>query len=89
VQLSGIFINNPARNIFFFAPKIMVASFVVASGSTSASTIANFYCCFAINAQAFDSLTVSLPIFGLDIVENRVCFWDFFLGLALTTGFKR
>ena len=89
MQLSAIFINNPARNIFFLTTEIMVTCLAIASGSTTASKIPDINCCFAIDAQAFDLLAVTLPVFGLDVVENRVCFWDFFWGLALTTGFNR
>ncbi len=67
----------------------MIASLIIASSFPTTSKITNLDCCFAIDAQAFDVLAVGLPIVDLDVVENRVCFWDFFLGLALTTGFKR
>lgn len=67
----------------------MIASLVVTSSFTATGKITNLDRCFAIDAQAFNSIAVTLLFFGLDVAENCVCFWDFFLGLALTTGFNR
>ncbi len=67
----------------------MVKRSVVASSFAATSIFTNYYCCFTINAQAFDVLAVCLLLIGLDVVEDGIRFGDFFLGLALTTGFNR
>lgn len=42
----------------------------------------------AIDAQAFDT-AASLPVNGLDVIEDSICLGNFFCGLALTTERKR
>jgi hypothetical protein len=56
----------------------MIAGSVVSSGLTRAREITNVECGFAIDAQAFDAVVICLPVVGLDVVEDGVCFWDFF-----------
>ncbi len=66
----------------------MVERSVVASSFAATSIFTNYYCCFTVEAQAFDVLA-GLLLIGLDVVEDGIRFGDFFLGLALTTGFNR
>lgn len=67
----------------------MIKRSVVASSFAATSIFTNYYCCFTINAQAFDVFAVCLLLIGLDVVEDGIGFGYFFLGLALTTGFNR
>ena len=67
----------------------MIDSSIVSSSLATARIFANNYCCFTINAQAFDVLIVGLSVFDLDVVEDGIRLRDFFLGLALSTRRKR
>ena len=67
----------------------MVERSVVASSFAATSIFTNYYCCFTLEAQAFDVLAFGLLLIGLDVVEDGIRFGDFFLGLALTTGFNQ
>jgi hypothetical protein len=53
VELSGILIHDPAGNVFFLAPQVMVAGPMIAPGLAPTRIIANIYRRFAVHAQAF------------------------------------
>ena len=55
VQLPTIFVDNAARNIFFFAAHIMVIGFGIPSRLAATGIIANLDSRFGVQAQAPDS----------------------------------
>src|SRR5712691_9137 len=58
IQLSRVFVDDPTRDIFFLAPQVMIARFVIAAGLPPARERANIYRGFTVHAQAFDLLRV-------------------------------
>ena len=54
-QLSALLIDDTARDVFLFAPHIMITGLVVAPGETAARILADVHRRFTIDAQAFDA----------------------------------
>jgi hypothetical protein len=77
VQLAAILIDNPTGNILLTRAKIMVTSSPITSGLTPTSEIPNVDRSFAVHAQSFDT-AVPLSVMGVDVLEDGVCFWNFF-----------
>lgn len=89
VQLSTIFIDNATGNVLLFASHVMITCLMIASGESSARGLTDVHRSFAIDAQSFDAAVVTFAVLGMDVVEDRVGFGEFFLGIAFTTGFNR
>jgi len=85
VQCSSVFIHNAAGNVFLLAAHIMVTRLVVSSSFASSTILTQIDPSFAIQAQSPASTIIRLFLVMLDVVENLVCFWQFFWGFALTT----
>ena len=69
-----ILIDNPTRNVLLISSEAMVERSIVASSFAATSIFTNYYCCFTVNAQAFNVLTVCLLLIGLDVVEDGIRF---------------
>jgi hypothetical protein len=67
----------------------VVVGLIVSSSFAPTRIITNLDGGFAIDAQSFDAVDVSLCVFLKDVVENCVGLGQFFWGLALTTFRKR
>ena len=89
MQLSTVFINDTKRRVFSLASHIVVGCLVIAPRLAAPGVLANIHCRLAVHAQAHDGFALANALMLLDIGEDGVGFWDFFWGLALSTGRSR
>jgi len=89
MQLPIGFIDDTKRGLFLLASHVVVGCLVIASRLAAPGVLANIHRRLAVHAQAHDGFALASALVLLDIGEDRVGFWDFFWGLALSTGRSR
>ncbi len=89
MQLPTGFIDDAKRGVLLLAPHIVVGCLVIAPRLAAPRVLANIDRRLAVDAQANDGFALASALVVFDIGEDGVGFWDFFWGLALSTGRSR
>jgi len=84
MQFSGVFVHNTEGRVLLPASHVVVNGLVVAAG-----VLADVHRGLAVHAQSHDRTAFAGLVLVLDVGEDRIGFWDFFWGLALSTGRSR
>lgn len=89
MQLAAIFVDNAEGCVLLLASHIMIGSPVVSTRLAATRVLADFHCRLTVHAHAQNARVFAARIFGVDVGEDGVGFWDFFWGFALSTGRRR
>lgn len=90
IQLPLILVDQTEGRVLFFTAHIVVGGLIVTSSFSPSGIVADLYGRLAVHAQALGLPSFpALSVLFMEVGEDGVGLWNFFWGLALSTGRSR